>query len=53
VWSGLYENFDESGIYRLVIYAADNEELKARPKAVQVLVGMDWSVHLPVVLRNN
>ena len=51
IYSGVYEGFNEIGEYRLVVYAADNADLKARPK--EVLVRMGWTVCLPVVMRDN
>ena len=52
VYSAVYKGFDEAGEYRVVIYAADNESLQARPRAVVVKAGMAWSVYVPVALRD-
>ncbi len=48
IWGAAY-NFDEIGAYRLVIYAADDEDLDARPKQLTLQTGR--SVYLPLVLR--
>jgi hypothetical protein len=48
IWEAI-GHFDELGEYRLVIHAADDEDLNARPKELNVRTG--WSVYLPLVLR--
>jgi hypothetical protein len=51
LFSAIYEGFDEVGEYRLVIYAADNENLEGRPREVKVSTGQEHEVYLPLVLR--
>jgi uncharacterized repeat protein (TIGR01451 family) len=46
---GVYENFTEEGVYRLVAYAEDGEGNLSQPKVLEVLVR--WRVYLPLVLR--
>jgi hypothetical protein len=53
IYRALYEGFYETGEYRLVIYATDNEDLDARPRAVKVRAGMNWEVYLPLVVRDH
>ena len=48
IWEAI-EQFDELGEYRLVVYAADDEDLSARPKALKVRTG--WQVYLPLMLK--
>jgi len=48
-YGGLYGEFDESGAYRVVVYAEDDEGLMGRPKQVQVWTG--WRVYLPVIMK--
>jgi hypothetical protein len=52
IYSARYEGFDEVGEYRLVIYATDNEDLDARPRAVELVTGVSWEVYLPLVVRD-
>ncbi len=49
IYGGVYEGFDEIGEYRLVVYAADNDDLKARPKEARVRTG--WQIYLPLILK--
>ncbi len=53
IYSARYEGFDEVGEYRLVIYATDNEDLDARPRAVELVTGASWEMYLPVVVRSS
>ena len=48
IWEAI-EQFDELGEYRLVIYAADDEDLSARPKELKIRTG--WQVYLPLVIK--
>jgi hypothetical protein len=49
VYTGAYEGFDELGSYRIVVHAADGDQLEARPKEIEVRTG--WPVYLPVVMK--
>jgi len=49
VYTGLYENFDELGGYRVVVYAVDGEGFEGRPREVAVRTG--WLLYLPTVMR--
>jgi uncharacterized repeat protein (TIGR01451 family) len=50
IWGAIYEGFAEMGTYRLVIYAADDEDLDAQPKQLTLQIG-GHSIYLPLVLR--
>jgi len=50
LYRGLYEGFNESGTYRLVIYAKDEDGLLSRPRELTVIVG-GAKVYLPVVVK--
>jgi hypothetical protein len=50
IYTTLYENFDESGQYRIVINAIDIETLQARPKEVIVQTG-GYQLYLPAITR--
>ena len=49
MYSAEYAHFDEAGIYRIAIYAADNDGLHAQPYILEVRNGKP--IFLPVVLR--
>jgi parallel beta-helix repeat protein len=49
-FAATYTGFDEVGLYRVVIYAEDNDRLEARPVAVEVRTG--WKMFLPVLLKD-
>ena len=50
-----YAAFNEVGAYRVVVYAEDNEDLGARPSALEVVVEpagpLYERVYLPLVVR--
>ncbi|MEM7535802.1 MAG: C13 family peptidase [Chloroflexota bacterium] len=49
-----YPGFREEGVYRIVLYAEDEEGYEARPRAVTFRVGEEppaFSIYLPVVSR--
>jgi len=49
-WYGAtYTGFGEVGLYRVVVYAEDNDRLEARPVAVAVRTG--WQIFLPTLLK--
>jgi hypothetical protein len=50
VYSGVYEGFDERGMYRVVVYAVDGQELMARPQEIELRTS--WALYLPMVLRD-
>ncbi len=50
VFSTTYAGFTQTGQYRLVVYAQDDEHNQALPQATQVGVGCVY-VYLPLVLR--
>jgi hypothetical protein len=50
VFSTTYAGFTQTGQYRLVVYAQDDERNQALPQATQVGVGCVY-VYLPLVLR--
>jgi uncharacterized repeat protein (TIGR01451 family) len=51
-YGGLHASFQESGEYRIVVYAQDEDGLDARPKEFRLQV-VSWPVYLPVVMRQN
>jgi len=50
LYRGLYEGFNESGTYRLVIYAKDEDGLLSRPRELTVIVG-GAKVYLPLIVK--
>jgi hypothetical protein len=46
VYSALYDGFDETGAYRVVVHAVDGEGLMGRPKGAEV-----HRLYLPLVVR--
>jgi parallel beta-helix repeat protein len=48
-YAATYTGFDEVGLYRVVVYAEDNDRLEARPVAVEMRTG--WRTFLPVLLK--
>ena len=46
---GSYSGFNETGVYRIVVYAKDADGNLALPQSVMVRTG--WQVYLPLVLR--
>ena len=44
-----YAGFDDLGVYRIVIFAQDNQLLLAQPVVVQVVTGS--KAFLPLVVR--
>jgi len=50
VYHGLYEGFNETGTYRLVIYAKDEEGLLSRPRELTVTIG-GVKVYLPLIVK--
>jgi uncharacterized repeat protein (TIGR01451 family) len=48
---GLYENFNEDGWYRVVVYAEDDTGSQAAPVYIQIHTA--WKVFLPAVLRSH
>ncbi len=48
-YAGTYTDFDEPGIYRVVIHARDVDGTAARPLMVEVRVG--WRAYMPLVIR--
>ena len=51
IYSAVYPGFDETGEYRVVIYAVDDDDWQGRPKEVTVSTGQQHQVYLPLVLR--
>ncbi len=51
-YGGLHTPFEETGEYRIVVYAQDEDGLDARSKEFRVQV-VGWPVYLPVVTRQN
>jgi len=49
-YRGLYEGFNESGTYRLVIYAVDEDGLQSRPREVTITIG-GVKVYLPLIVK--
>jgi hypothetical protein len=49
-YAATYTGFDEAGLYRIVVYAEDNDRLEARPVAVEVRTG--WQMFLPMLIRD-
>ncbi|MBN1890916.1 MAG: hypothetical protein JW850_23170 [Thermoflexales bacterium] len=47
---GKYENMDEAGEYRIVVYTADNDEQQGLPREATLRTG--WKVYLPAVVKN-
>ena len=48
-YGGLYGELDEMGLYRVVVYAQDEQGLQSRPK--EILTWTGWSVYLPLVIK--
>lgn len=48
-FAATYTGFDETGLYRIVIYAEDDEGLEARPLAVEISAG--GRLFLPTISR--
>jgi len=48
-FAATYTGFDEIGLYRVVVYAEDNDRLEARPVAAEVRTG--WQMFLPTLLK--
>ena len=46
-----YNEFDEMGEYRILIYGEDYDGLQGRPRLLTVQTG--WEVYLPLVLNNH
>ena len=49
VYTGLYTGFDQMSIYRIVVYATDEDGQLSRPRELTVTTG--WTVFLPGVAR--
>jgi len=49
-WAVTYPAFTESGNYRLVVYAEDNDGLQARPRELTITIG-GAKVYLPVIVK--
>lgn len=47
IYAGVYPGFTQSGIYRIAVYAVDNEGLIAFPRTIEV----GSNLYLPVVVR--
>jgi hypothetical protein len=47
---GVYEDFVESGTYRVLVYAEDAEGNISLPGVAEVQTG--WAIYLPLVVRN-
>jgi hypothetical protein len=50
IYSALYESFNETGSYRIVIYALDGEGIAGKPLAIETQVG-GHQLYLPSVMR--
>ncbi|MCX6047640.1 MAG: hypothetical protein NT075_21285 [Chloroflexi bacterium] len=48
-FAGEYPGFDESGLYRVAVYAEDDEGLIAQPKIIQINTG--YKIFLPSIMR--
>lgn len=44
-----YTGFDEVGLYRVVVYAEDDQGVQARPVSIEVRTG--WKVYLPIAMK--
>jgi hypothetical protein len=49
-YAATYTGFNEIGLYRIVVYAEDNDRLEARPVAVEARTG--WQTFLPTLLKD-
>ncbi len=49
IYRGLYEGFDETGTYRIVVYAVDEDSLQSNPREVVFSTGA--KVYLPVIVK--
>jgi hypothetical protein len=49
IYSGVYPGFTQSGTYRIVVHAEDNDGLTARPAEITVNTGA--RSYLPLVVR--
>ena len=48
VYAGVYESFDEAGVYRLVVYAEDEAGNLSQPGVLEA-----HKVYLPLVLKDH
>ena len=48
---GVYEDFSEGGVYRLVVYAEDGQGNLSQPGVLEVQTV--WPVYLPLILRQS
>ena len=48
-YAATYTGFNEKGVYRIVVYAEDDEGLEARPLAIEVSAGSQ--LFLPAITR--
>ncbi len=48
-YAATYTGFDEIGVYRVIVYAADDAGAEARPVAIEVRTG--WEVFLPISIK--
>ena len=51
MYGTFYPAFSESGIYRVVVYAVDEEGLAAEPQVVEIHTDLPFKVYLPLVLK--
>ncbi len=49
IYNGLFTGFDQTGAYRIVVYAVDEDGLQSRPRATVVQTGS--ALYLPLLLR--
>ena len=49
VYTGLYTGFDQLGVYRIVVYATDEDGQLSKPREVRVTTG--WRIFLPTLTR--
>jgi len=50
IYRATYENFDEAGTYRIVLYALDGDEQQARPKELTLEVSVGNELYLPLII---
>ena len=51
LYGTFYPAFSESGTYRVVVHAIDEEGLTAEPQVVEIQTGLPFKVYLPLVLK--
>ncbi|MGB0385737.1 MAG: hypothetical protein ACPGWR_13030 [Ardenticatenaceae bacterium] len=51
LYQSLFEHFDETGTYRIVLYALDNDGLQARPQEITLQIQSGSQLYLPLIIQ--